>query len=171
MNKPPKQLFNGPIPGQSLTTPPKNFPYERPPQLVSPEEVMSAYAEKFENPKLMDDILTMLDIGGATISELTKGLIRTAVSKGVHTIDAGLLVAPWLHETIRDAADQAGVDYDEGLVDQEKEAELEKAKVSAYAIKQMEKGEMPAEKPKADEVVIVKGPEKPKKSLMERRKS
>lgn len=169
----PKQPFNGPIPGQSLTTPQKQFPYERPPQLVKPEEVVEAYQEKLQDPKLMEDILTMLDLKGATLTELTKGLVRLGVAKGVHSIDSGLLVAPWLHETIRDAADKAGIDYDEGLVNKEEEANHEKAVVKAYAAKGIREGSSgipQGQLPQDEQEVIVVDPPKSakKKGLMEK---
>jgi hypothetical protein len=110
-------MFAAPIPGQSLTTPPKNYAWERPPELVDPEEVMQAYIEKLSDPETLTAILDGLEVSGMDISSMTKGLIRTSVGEGMHTIDVGLLVAPIVHEFIKQAATAAGLEVDDGFKD------------------------------------------------------
>ena len=51
------------------------------------------------------------------VRTLTEGILRSAVAEGLHTIDVSMLVAPVLHEYIKDTAERAGIDFDEGLVD------------------------------------------------------
>ena len=38
-------LTDRPIPGQSLTTVPKSFPYERPPELTDPTEALDLHLD------------------------------------------------------------------------------------------------------------------------------
>ena len=45
------------------------------------------------------------------------------MGRGIHTIDVSLIVAPVLHKMIRDTAEDAGISYEEGLVDEKKEAQ------------------------------------------------
>jgi hypothetical protein len=58
-----------------------------------------------------------LEVSGMDISSMTKGLIRTSVGEGMHTIDVGLLVAPIVHEFIKQAATAAGLEVDDGFKD------------------------------------------------------
>ena len=38
--------FNGPIPGQSLTEPPGKHRYERPPEIVDPQEALDMHLSR-----------------------------------------------------------------------------------------------------------------------------
>lgn len=42
--------FARPIPGQSLTTTPKNAPYERPPEITDPEQAMQIHMYRLNDP-------------------------------------------------------------------------------------------------------------------------
>ena len=55
--------FDAPIPGQSLTTEPKGYPWERPPQIDDPEEAIKFYINNMSKQEVMDDIYTALDEG------------------------------------------------------------------------------------------------------------
>lgn len=114
-------MFKAPIPGMSLTGEPKKYPWERPPELASAEDVAEYYLDKFSEKESMDTILDYLAIGDLTLKELVEGILRLGVSKGLHTIDAGLLVAPVLHKTIKLVADAVEIEYDEGLVDKKEQ--------------------------------------------------
>ena len=122
-------MFNGPIPGQSLTTPPKQYPWERPPEMVDPEEVLQYYLERLTKAETMGSIMDALELD-MSIKALTEGMLRTGVSKGLHTIDVSLIIAPVIHDYIKSFADELGVEYDEGWVD--KKEEEKKAKTRTY---------------------------------------
>lgn len=111
----PLTVFDRPIPGQSLTDEPRNYPWERPPQMSDPEEVLHFYIEKLEDPDMMDNALLVLEDSEMTLTDLVKGLTRSGVSAGRHSIDTGLIVAPAIHEYIKKVADIVGVPYEEGL--------------------------------------------------------
>lgn len=55
--------FERPIPGQSLTTEPKNAPYERPPEIVDPIEALNVHIENLLKPGAMEDALYFLEYG------------------------------------------------------------------------------------------------------------
>ena len=42
-------LFDAPIPGQSLTSEPKNAPFERPPEIVNPEEALMVHLKRLND--------------------------------------------------------------------------------------------------------------------------
>jgi hypothetical protein len=121
-------MFNAPIPGMSLTGEPKKYPWERPPELVTSEDVANYYLDKLTTEDTMARVLDTLAVGDLNLQELVEGLTRIGVSNGLHTIDAGLLVSPLIHKTIKIVADGAGVEYDEGIVDKGAKEDYEKAR-------------------------------------------
>lgn len=110
--------FERPIPGQSLTTEPKNAPYERPPEIVDPVEALDAHIENLLKPGAMEDVLYFLEYGIDLVT-LVQGILRGAVIEGIHSIDISLIIAPVIHEYIKGFADTADLDYDEGFENNE----------------------------------------------------
>lgn len=114
--------FNAPIPGQSLTKEPGKYAWERPPEIVDPEQVLQMHMIRLSDEDRMSAILDALEFGATDLYSLVKGMMRIGVSEGVHTIDAGMLAAPVVYEFLKTAADEAGIEYDDGLnIEQEKE--------------------------------------------------
>lgn len=107
-------MFDYPIPGQSLTTEPRSMPFERPPEVVDPEQALQIHLSSLTNAKRMDAIFTLLenDIDLVTVVE---GITRSAVANGIHTVDVSLIVAPVIHEFIKSSADALGIEYVEGF--------------------------------------------------------
>lgn len=155
------RTLNAPIPGESLTGAPRNFPWERPPEITDPEEAIQMHLSRLNDPDKLEAIMNGLEMGSIDIYNLTQGIMRSAVAQGIHTIDVGLLVAPVVHEYIKKSADKLGIEYEEGLVNKEEKAKYEKAMAAARAKKLMKN-------PPKEEPVIVEEPVKPK-GLMSRR--
>ena len=93
-------MFNAPIPGQSLTSEPKNSPWENPPLMVDPEEALLWHLEKLEKPKVTESVAGLMALG-VDILDLTEGILRAAVAEGQHSIDVSLIIAPVVHEYIK----------------------------------------------------------------------
>lgn len=110
--------FERPIPGQSLTTEPKNAPYERPPEIVDPVEALDAHIDNLLKPGAMEDVLYFLEFGVDLVT-LVQGILRAGVLEGIHSIDVSLIIAPVLHEYIKGFADAADLDYEEGFEDEQ----------------------------------------------------
>ena len=106
--------FDRPIPGQSLTTPPKAAPYERPPDVTDPREALELHLDNLMKDGAMDDVLFFLE-EGLDIVTLVEGIARSAVMEGIHSIDISLIIAPVLHEFIKGVALRAGIDFEEGF--------------------------------------------------------
>lgn len=161
-------MFEAPIPGQSLTTPPKQYPWERPPEMVDPEEAMAYYVDWLTNAERMSAIMEALELG-FTVKNLTEGIVRVGVAEGLHTIDVGLLVSPVIHHYIKSTAQALKVDFDEGFEDKaakeknDKNSRYLKAKLSARKQKEVVE-QIQMEEPQTE----VMTEEKPK-SLMARR--
>lgn len=111
-------MFNAPIPGESLTKPPKQYPWERPPEYTDPEEVLQLYVRKLNEPDRMEGLMDALEIG-FPLKDLVEGLTRLGVANGIHTVDVSLIVAPVLHDYIKSFADELQIEYDEGFEDKQ----------------------------------------------------
>lgn len=163
-------MFQAPIPGESLTRPPKQFPWERPPEMNDPEEVMQFYIDKLTDSDRMSAIMDTLEVG-MTIRDVTEGIVRVGVSEGMHSIDVGILVSPVIHQYIKSVAKALKIDYNEGFVDKKQQAEDQKkvmylkAKLAAQQQKELVQ-EIQQEAPTIEEEVVV---ETKPKGLMTRR--
>ena len=115
--------FERPIPGQSLTTEPKNAPYERPPEITDPIEALDAHIDNLLKPGAMEDVLYFLEFGVDLVT-MVQGILRSAVMEGIHSIDVSLIIAPVLHEYIKGFADAANLDYEEGFENEEQKKAL-----------------------------------------------
>lgn len=125
-------MFNAPIPGQSLTSEPKNYPWENPPEFPAPEDALMWHMDRLQEPKRVKALLGTLELGLDVVT-LTEGILRLAVADGRHSIDVSLIIAPVIHEYIVGTAEAAGVEYKEGLEEDFNEEEMmysvEKSKV------------------------------------------
>jgi hypothetical protein len=172
--------FDGPIPGMSLTTTPRNAPWENPPEIFDPKEALDKHVERLMDPDRMEAVLHLIEVEGLTIRTMVSGILRSAVANGVHSIDTSLIIAPALHEFIKKTADSVGVEYEEGLEDKEGKAKLKEGMALSRAKKMLKEAE--AEVPKVSKEDIQKmsteeakesvddfSEEKPSKGLMSRR--
>lgn len=119
-------MFNAPVPGQSLTGSPRQFPWERPPELNDPEDVIQMYLTKMNKPEVTKSLMDLVELG-TPVATLTQGILRGGVSNGVHSIDVSLIVSPVIHEFLKTTADKLGIPYNEGFVDEDEKAKADRA--------------------------------------------
>ena len=129
-------LTERPVPGQSLTTPPKSAPYERPPETVDALDALSVHIDNLEKSGAMEAIINMIesDIDLVTIIE---SLLRSAVMEGIHSIDISILIAPLLHAYIKGELDALGIDYDEGFEDKAMGEAVDDQAIGAKILKRL----------------------------------
>jgi hypothetical protein len=116
--------FEAPIPGMSLTGAPGKYAWERPPEIVDPEDALVLHLERLSTKDKIEDITDILELG-VDVKTLTEGLLRSAVAEGIHTIDVSMIIAPVIHEFIKDTAERMGIDFDEGFEDEEEKKKRE----------------------------------------------
>lgn len=167
------KTFERPIPGQSLTAEPKSQPFERPPEVTDPIEALDLHMDNLSKPGAMEDALYFLDYGLDLVT-LVEGILRSAVMEGVHNIDVSLIIAPALHEFIKNFADEAGVDYEEGFTNKREEKALTYRR-DVQAAKKMLAQAKNEEEPKRDPLPVMMAEEEqsmqeepPKTGLMAR---
>jgi hypothetical protein len=170
--KPNPKVFERPVPGQSLTAEPKGRPYERPPEINDPEEALRYHLTRLNDVESLDTVMLLLQ-KGVDVKSLTEGIMRGAVSEGIHNIDISLTIAPTVHEFIETVADEVGVSYKTGFEKGEQEEDdKEMALVKSMLAKS--KGKPPApktaprEEPKQQMEMNLGEPEAAPKGLMAR---
>lgn len=106
----PRSMFNTPIPGNSLTVPPKSRPWERPPEAASVEEALSFYMTRLADQEIIDDFMVALE-SGIPMKPMVEALYMSHVMRGIHTLDVGILIAPALTEFFSAVADSYDIKY------------------------------------------------------------
>ena len=123
-------MLQGPIPGQSLTDEPGNYPWEKPPKTAQPEEALMMHIEKMSNPEFMEGASILMEIG-VPVEVLTNTAITGAVAAGIHSIDVGIIIAPAIHKEVVSIAKMTGVNYTEFLSNDAEEEAKQKMHIKA----------------------------------------
>ena len=85
--------FDAPIPGQSLTDEPGNYPWEHPPKTPSIEEATDYVYESIMKPENMERMFTLLRMG-IPIEALVKIITFSGFLEGRWTVDTAKLLEP-----------------------------------------------------------------------------
>jgi len=91
--EPSTNMFDAPIPGQSLTDEPGNYPWEHPPQTASIEEAADAVYESIMDKENMARMFTLLRMG-IPIEALVKVITFSGFLEGKWTVDVAKLLEP-----------------------------------------------------------------------------
>jgi len=124
-----------PVPGMSLTTEPGSRPWEQPPKYVKLSDVVNHYSVKLSDGETMATIMDAVS-KNIPIYEIVQGIIKIGVLKGLHTVDAGVLVAPVVVEMIKSVAEINDVGYIVTTKDKKEMGRVDKG-VAAAAIKEV----------------------------------
>jgi len=128
--------LNGPIPGQSITDTPGNYPWERPPETADPTEALSMHLKKMAGPKYMESALFLMELG-IPAEVVTNTTLTMAIGNGIHSVDVGLIIAPAIHKEVVSIADMAGIEYDEHFPEDEEEEQQAKDMLQAKVISKL----------------------------------
>lgn len=156
--------IDAPIPGQSLTAPLGERPWQNPPRFSTVEETLKFYVPRLTEEKMSGKLLDMLDMG-VPIDTVVDTVQLNGVMEGVHSVDVGMLVSPVLVEVVEKMAKDAGIDY----VLEGKEVDEDAPDASMIAAAKM-KADKLKDVPVQEEPVVEEVMEEPKpKGLMARR--
>ena len=100
------------VPGQSLTDYPKNYPWERPPEITDPNDAIKFHIDRIADEDVIDNVLDLLEFG-IHAKTLSESMMTAAVGSGIHSIDVSLIIEPIVRDFMMKAADMAGVNYKE----------------------------------------------------------
>ena len=82
---------DAPVPGQSLTDTPGNYPWEHPPQFTDPEEATEFIWQTLHTEEFMEQVIGMLD-AGVPIEAITRVIVFGGFVEGKFTPDVGFLI-------------------------------------------------------------------------------
>lgn len=126
---------------------------------------MQMHITRLSQPDILEVALDTFEIDGFDVASVTKGIIRAAVAQGLHSIDVGMIVAPVVHEFLKQAATAAGIEVEDGFEDKAGKEAQKQAVLEARARKQLkaiqakvpqEEVEIP-EEPVVEEVPVKRG--------------
>ena len=101
--------FDAPVPGQSLTDTPKNYPWEHAPQYATVEDASMQVWEGLHKEETMEKVIVLLD-AGLTVEEITKVIVFAGFVEGKFTPDVGLLLTPIVAKMIMAIGKNAGIE-------------------------------------------------------------
>lgn len=84
-------VFSTPVPGQSLTSPPKGMPYEKPPQFTKIEDAVHYVMNQVTEPEHISEFLHLIK-RGISIEEMTRVIIFSGFALGKWTPDLAMLI-------------------------------------------------------------------------------
>lgn len=162
----PAPMLDAPIPGQGMTAPLGDRPWQRPAQFSTPEQALSFYISKITQDRQASQMMDILEMG-VPVDTLVDTVQLGGVMEGLHSVDVGMIIAPALIEAISGMADKAGVKYTRESTDIDEEAPMG-SEIALTLTKMREGKDMPKEAP-VKEVVEEVTEEEPT-GLMARRR-
>ena len=97
------------VPGISWTAPEKSRAWLQPTKEVDVATIAQLYIAVLAAPEAANDVLDALETK-TPIATIAETFMLVGVSKGLHTIDAGILVMPVIMETLKTIADMNDID-------------------------------------------------------------
>lgn len=97
-------------PGISWTAPPKGRPWTNPPKFVKVSDIAQGYIDNLSSASMMNSIMDVIDTK-VPLASMAEAIMLSSVHKGVHTIDAGILVMPVIIEMLKTAAELYDAEY------------------------------------------------------------
>ena len=116
------EIFDQPIPGQSLTGEPKNNPWEQPAMMSNVEDVTMFYIGNMANQDVIDDLAAVCQTG-LSLKPIVNTIVSSGIMNGLHSVDVGMLVKPVIHAFLKQAITSVGVEVSDDGRDYQKEAE------------------------------------------------
>ena len=101
--------FDAPIPGQSLTAPLGDRPWQRPPRYNTVEQALEFYMPRLTSERESGQMIDLLEMG-VPVDTMVDAIQLGGVMEGLHSVDVGILLSPVLAETIVQMAKSVGVE-------------------------------------------------------------
>ena len=88
-----ENIFDAPIPGQSLTDTPGNSPWEHPPQFAEVDEAAEYIWDRLHTEEVLDQVITLLR-NDIPVEALARMILFGGFSEGKWTPDVAELIKP-----------------------------------------------------------------------------
>ena len=100
--------FDTPVPGQSLTDTPGNYPWEHAPLITDPEQATEFIWDRLHKPEFAEQVIAMLD-AGIPVEALGRVILFGGFMEGKYTPDVGFIIAEPLMNLVSAIGIRAGV--------------------------------------------------------------
>ena len=100
--------FDTPIPGQSLTDEPGNYPWEHPPQYVTTDGAADHLWNRMSEPEFAEQIIAMLD-AGVPVEAIARTVLFGGFLKGKFSPDVAFIIAEPVMKMIATIGVVAGI--------------------------------------------------------------
>lgn len=100
--------FDAPVPGQSLTDTPGNYPWEHPPKHTNPEELLENLWERITTPQALEEMIAMMD-AGVPVEAIVRVITFAGFTEGEFSPDVGFLIIEPLMEMVTAIGVRAGI--------------------------------------------------------------
>ena len=100
--------FDAPVPGQSFTDKPGNYPWEHPPQYTDTSEAADYVWDKISEPQFAKQIIAMLD-AGVPVEAIGRIIIFTGFAEGKWSPDVAFIIAEPIMKMIAAVGIHGGV--------------------------------------------------------------
>ena len=94
-----QNIFDAPIPGQSLTDEPKNYPWESPARFSKVEDAAAFVWERIHKKNTLTKIILMLQTG-VSVDSVSKVIIFSGFLEGAFSVDTAILLTPAVQKMI-----------------------------------------------------------------------
>lgn len=128
-----EEMFDAPIPGMSLTHELGARPWQQPSQFTTVDDAIEYYMASMTSEEYMEQLIDILEMG-VPVTSIANSMQLASVMEGKHTVDVGMLVVPLLMELIMMLGDSAGIEYETGLQNPDKNKARD-SQLAKYAMK------------------------------------
>ena len=104
----PTNPFDAPIPGQSLTDNPKNYPWENPARFSKLEDSSLYIWKELNKKETLKRIIILLE-AGISLEALTRTIVFSGFIEGSFSVDASLLLTPLVQKMLFTIGKAAGI--------------------------------------------------------------
>ena len=119
-------IFDRPIPGQSLTDEPKNYPWEHPPQFTDLREARDRIFNNLTEEEAVQQLLTMLS-ANVPAEAVVRTILFAGFTEGKFSVDTAILLAPVVLMQVVSIAKAAGLEKFNILMDEKPDDNFTKA--------------------------------------------
>tara|TARA_R110002096_G_scaffold73327_4_gene173960 strand:- start:1843 stop:2412 length:570 start_codon:yes stop_codon:yes gene_type:complete len=112
-------MFDAPIAGANYASDTKNYPWHRPPDIVSYDEGVDYMITKINEPESLELVFSLLKID-TKVATVVTSLLMQAISRGKYSIDLAILMAGPLARYIGIIADEQNIKFDMGVGDKDR---------------------------------------------------
>ena len=100
--------FDAPVPGQSLTDTPKNYPWENPARFSKLEDSSLHIWKELNKKDTLKRIIVLLE-AGISLEALTRTIVFSGFIEGAYSVDSALLLTPIVQKMLFSIGKAAGI--------------------------------------------------------------